>query len=101
MKKVTSKNGVPIRLTNERWNHITESHCEMAGYYHEVLECIENPDAVYEGKYEELIGMRKIEKNKYIVAVYREVTGGDGFVITSFITRKIKQFERRRKLWEK
>ncbi|MHC1610492.1 MAG: hypothetical protein ACXQTW_02655 [Candidatus Methanospirareceae archaeon] len=30
---LTSKNGVPIRLTDERWLHITEEHSEMAGYY--------------------------------------------------------------------
>jgi hypothetical protein len=33
-----SKNGVPIRLTEERWFHITEEHSEMAGYYFEILE---------------------------------------------------------------
>jgi len=101
MKKATSKNGVPIRLTDERWSHITESHCEMAGYYHEVLECTEDPDAVYEGKYGEFIGMKEVQKNKYIVVIYKEVSKKDGFVITSFMTKKKKQFERRKKLWEK
>ena len=33
MEIVHSKNGVPIRLTEERWLHITEEHSEMAGYY--------------------------------------------------------------------
>lgn len=28
---VVSKQGVPIRLTDERWAHITEEHCELAG----------------------------------------------------------------------
>ena len=28
---VKSKNGVRIRLTDERWAHITEEHCELAG----------------------------------------------------------------------
>ena len=30
---VTSKNGVPIRLTDERWAHITEEHCELVLCY--------------------------------------------------------------------
>ncbi|MHC1574416.1 MAG: hypothetical protein ACXQTY_01225 [Candidatus Methanogasteraceae archaeon] len=38
MDVAKSKNGVPIRLTKERWFHITEEHSEMAGYYFEVLE---------------------------------------------------------------
>jgi hypothetical protein len=101
MKRVASRNGVPIRLTDERWSHITESHCEMAGYYYEILECVEDPDAVYEGRYEELIGMKEMQKDKYIVVMYKEVSEKDGFVITSFITSKKEQFERRKKRWEK
>jgi hypothetical protein len=30
---VNSKNGVPIRLTDERWSHITEEHWSL-------LECV-------------------------------------------------------------
>lgn len=45
-----SKNGVPIRLTEERWFHITEEHSEMAGYYFEVLETLEEPEAICKGK---------------------------------------------------
>jgi len=43
MDVVRSKNSVPIRLTEERWLHITEEHSEMAGYYFEVLEAVEEP----------------------------------------------------------
>jgi hypothetical protein len=57
-------------------------------------------DAVYEGKYGELIGMKEIQKGEYIVVIYKEVNEKDGFVITSFITKKKKQFERRKKLWK-
>jgi len=48
MNVVKSQNGVPIRLTEERWIHITEEHSEMAGYYFEVLETVEAPVAIYE-----------------------------------------------------
>ena len=97
---VKSKNGVPIRLTVERWFHITEEHSEMAGYYFEVLETVENPEAIYEGKVGECIAVRQIEKGKYIVVVYRELSKEDGFVITAFLTRRKKQLERRRKIWQ-
>ena len=69
---VKSKNDVPIRLTEERWFHITEEHSEMAGYYFEVLEAVEEPEAVYEGRAGECIAAREVEKGKYIVVVYRE-----------------------------
>jgi hypothetical protein len=64
MEIAQSKNGVPIRLTEERWFHITEEHSEMAGYYFEVLETVESPEAVYEGKAEELLAVREIETGK-------------------------------------
>lgn len=51
-----SRNGVPIRLSEERWAHIAEEHAELAG-------------------------MR------------------DGFVITAFVTRRIRSLEQREQLW--
>lgn len=99
MQKVFSKNGVPIRLPAERWIHITEEHAELAGYYFEVLETVQEPQAVYKGKFGELIAVKEIETGKLLVVVYTEVSKEDGFIITSFLTRRIKQIERRVKLW--
>lgn len=50
MDLVKSKNNVSIRLTEERWFHITEELSEMAGYYFEVLETVEEPEVIFEGK---------------------------------------------------
>jgi hypothetical protein len=101
MDVAKSKNGVPIRLTEERWFHITEDHSEIAGYYFEVLETVEEPEAIYEGKTGECIAVKEIEKGKYIVVIYRELSQEDGFVITSIITRRRKQLERRKKIWQR
>ena len=100
MDVVRSKNSVPIRLTEERWLHITEEHSEMAGYYFEVLEAVEEPEAIYAGKAGECIAVREIEKDKYMVVIYRELGKEDGFVITAFLTKRRKKLERRRKIWE-
>ena len=99
MDTVNSKNGVPIRLTGERWFHITEEHPEMAGYYFEVLETVLEPEAVYAGTSTEYLAVRDIERGKYIVVVYREVDKTDGFIITAFLTRRRRQLHRRRKAW--
>lgn len=99
MEIVQSKNGVPIRLTDERWLHITEEHSEMAGYYFEVLETVQEPGAIYEGKAGELLATKEVEPGKYMVVVYREIGSEDGFVITAFLTRRIHQIERRAKIW--
>jgi hypothetical protein len=100
MDVIRSKNNVPIRLTKERWLHITEEHSEMAGYYFDVLEAVEEPEVIYAGKAGECIAVREIEKNKYMVVIYRELGKEDGFVITAFLTKRRKKLERRRKIWE-
>ena len=38
IREAVSKNGITIRLTGERWAHITEEHCELAGLRTEVIE---------------------------------------------------------------
>ncbi len=91
---------VPIRLSDERWFHITENHSEVAGYYYEVLECVEEPETIYEGRAGECIAI-ELENGKYIVVIYKEVRENDGFIITAFLTSKKKQLERRRRLWLK
>ena len=99
MRAVRSKNGVLIRLTAERWFHIIEEHSEMAGYYFEILETIQAPEVIYAGRAGELLATKEIEQEKYLIVVYRETSETDGFVITSFLTRRKDQIERRTKLW--
>ncbi|GAB4380630.1 MAG: hypothetical protein Kow0042_30840 [Calditrichia bacterium] len=99
MRVVPSKNNVPIRLPEERWIHITDEHSEMAGYYFEVLETIQNPEAIFEGQGGELLATREIEPGKYLVVIYKEVYKDDGFVITAFLTRRKEQIQRRKQLW--
>jgi hypothetical protein len=95
---VTSKSGIPIRLTDERWAHITEEHCEMAGLRSEVLETVENPVRVLAGGAGESLAVREMEAGKCLVVVYREARV-DGFVITAFLTRRAASLDRRRQLW--
>ena len=95
---VTSKNGVSIRLQDERWAHITEEHCELAGMRLEVLETVANPKRIYAGNDGELLAAREIETGKFLVVVYRELAD-DGFIITAFMTRRVKSLERRQLVW--
>ena len=99
METAQSLNGVPIRLPDERWLHLTEAHSEMAGYYFDVLETVEDPDAIYEGNSGEFLAIKAIGITKYLIVVYKEVNRKDGFVITAFISSKLKQIERRKRVW--
>ena len=70
MDSIISKNGIPIRLTEERWAHITEEHCELAGLRVEVLETIEHPDEIFQGSMGALIAAREMEKGKFLAVIY-------------------------------
>lgn len=98
MQQTNSVNGIAIRLTDERWVHISENHCEMAGLKLEVLEAVAEPDRVLGGDLGELLAIKELEQGKHIVVAYRE-SGQDGFVITAFLTRRIGSLERRKQLW--
>ena len=95
---VYSKNGIPIRLTDERWSHITEEHGELTGLRSEIMETVANPTAIFAGNRGELLAVREVEPGKYLVVVYRE-SPEDGFIITAFLTRKEHTLRRRQQLW--
>ncbi len=91
MDKAISINDIQIRLTHERWYHITENHDEMAGYFHDVLDAIENPDYVIAGNYGSTKAIKNYGKNNWLVVIYKEESIKDGFVITAyFISKKPK-----------
>lgn len=98
VETVNSKSGIPIRLTDERWLHITEEHCELAGLRLEVLDTVGNPTRIYAGAAGELLALKELEAGKWLVVVYREL-GENRFVMTAFLTRRIVVLERRRQIW--
>ncbi len=95
---VTSKNGAAIRLTDERWSHITEEHAELAGFKRDVLETVSDPERILAGGAGELLALKQQTDGKTLVAVYREAVN-DGFIITAFLTRREASLNRRKQLW--
>jgi hypothetical protein len=99
INSITSKNGVLVRLPDERWLHIEYEHDDLRGLKGEVLHTIEKPDRILAGNENEMLAVREIEQGKWLVVVYKELSASDGFVITSFVTRRAKQLERRKQIW--
>ena len=85
MEVAWSVNGVPIRLTYERWYHIVENHDELASYFHEVLDIIERPDLVARGSKGSLKAARNMGRRKWLVVIYKELSKRDGFIITAYL----------------
>src|SRR3990167_3534835 len=92
------KFGQIIRLTEERWHHIVERHPEIEGQMAKIQSTIQNPDLIVKNRYnkKERYYHRyfKSLKNYLIVIVEYE----KNFIITAFISRKIKKGE---VLWKK
>ena len=96
-----SKNGIPIRLTHERLEHIVRNHPDIVGQENKILETISVPDYIQEGDQETKIAVRFYSHTpltrKFLVVVYREHLYG-GFVITSYFTNQPAQW--RKILWK-
>jgi len=95
---VISKSGVAIRLTDERWSHVSEEHAELAGRKFEVMETVGDPERVLAGSAGELLALRRQSDGRTLVVVYREQQT-DGFIITAFLTRREASLKRRKHLW--
>lgn len=90
---VQSHAGVPIRLTDERWQHLSGNHPEVADMRQEILETVAEPHLIQHGDSGELIAIRKYERtvmtSKFLVVPYREVSKEDGFVLTAYLTSRL------------
>jgi len=96
---VLSRNGIPIRLPDERWAHIEYEHDDLSGMKNEVLRTVAEPDRILAGGEGELLAVRQVEQGKWLVVAYKEISTSDGFVITAHLTRRARQLERRTVLW--
>lgn len=99
---VRSKNGIPIRLTQERWRHIAARHPEMESQEAKVLETLNSPDLLQEGDLGTLIALKLYPETpltrKYLVVIHRELGETDGFVLTAYFTNK--PLDERKLLWK-
>jgi hypothetical protein len=78
--------------------HISEEHCELAGLRSEVVETLSQPERILLGGDGERLAIRKLGAGKHLVVVYREQTD-DGFIITAFLTRRVRTLEQKRQIW--
>jgi len=102
---IKSKNGIPIRLTSERWTHITSSHTDMNDNKDLLLKTVENPDMILKGVDGELRAVRFYQKThlgpKYLMVAYKELSYGAAFIITAYKTSKVDKIVKRGVIWKK
>ncbi len=98
MEIAYSVNDVPIRFTEERWEHIINNKPYMESYYERILDAIEKPTFVLRGYAGSLIAILSVGRQQYLHVVYKEISQDDGFIITAFIARK---YNRRMIVWSR
>lgn len=95
MKYLKDYKGVKIRLTSERLGHILE-HPEMSGMKKNISEALLKPDCVVQSGSDFNVQMyyryyvKTAVGNKYLCVVVKW-TKTDPFVLTAYLTNKIKK----------
>lgn len=100
MDTAISKNGVSIRLTQERWKHIGLMHPSLIDKKEQILKAVKNPDHILGGSAGELLAVCGPLKRLYLVVVYKEVVD-DGFIITAFETTDVIWLFKKEIIWSK
>jgi hypothetical protein len=88
---VDSVNGVPIRLTEERWEHILDSHPELASYRETILDAVENPDYILASRRGSLAAVVVLGREAFLHVFYVEKGGRDGFILSAYLEEEMNK----------
>lgn len=88
---IKSMRGVPIRMTDERWDHIVEEHPNLSAYYDDILDAVEAPEYILRGHGKGgRVGV--ISLGKMLLHVpYKEIGRTDGFIITAYLADDVNE----------
>jgi len=88
---VYSIHDVPIRLTDERWEHIVSNKPYMSAHDDAILKAIEEPTFILRGYAGSLIAVLNLARNRFLHVVYKEISSDDGFIITAYVSNKVNR----------
>ena len=84
-----SVNGVPIRFTDERWEHILDSHPEISSFREAVLDAVENPDYILASRRGALTAVVVLGRRGFLHVFYVEKGRLDGFILSARVEEKM------------
>jgi len=92
--EITDKTRRNIYLRREEWVHITSPqslHPQMASYLEEIKQTLIKPDLIVPNKYDDKRAnyYKLLKERKLYVLVIVKYLNGEGYIISSFLTRKI------------
>ncbi|MEI6758580.1 MAG: hypothetical protein FDX18_10985 [Chlorobium sp.] len=96
MKVILDIFGRSVRLTEERWGHIVETHPEMVDQLSNLEETLINPYAVIESMNDNAVQLfyrafRHLSFGEKYFCVVVKTQLDDAFIITAYITDTIKK----------
>lgn len=93
-----SINGVPIRLTDERWEHVLDSHPNLASYRDTLLDAVENPDYILASRRGALAAVAVLGQKAFLHVFYVEKSRHDGFILSAYLQEKM---DKAKIIWRK
>lgn len=92
--EIKSSLGKIIRTTSSHWELITKlKHPEIEGKESEVQKCLSEPIEIRRSSEDPDVYLYYSHYMTYYICVVARHLNGDGFIITSYITDKIKEGE--------
>jgi hypothetical protein len=85
--------GFAVRTSGEYWKLIEEKHPEVRGKIEQVKRCLQDPLLVRRSKQDPTVYLFYSPQPPYHLAVVAKRLDGEGFVVTSYLTDKIKEGE--------
>jgi len=97
--QVKAVNGVIVRTTQAYWRKIvTFKHPVMTGKEEEVKQAIQQPDEIRRSVQSESVLLYYRKEDGYYTCVVVRLLDGEGFIITTYITDRLKEGKN---IWKK
>ncbi len=83
-----------IRTTEEYWGYLIKiKHCNMRGKEFDVINTLSDPDIIRQSKIDKEVYLYYKTINNYLFCAVVRHENGTGFLITAYITDKVKEGE--------
>lgn len=92
--EVTTPLGFVVRTSATYWGIIQLKHPEVRGRLSEIQGCLESPIQICRSRHDPQVYLFYTYLGRYYLCVVVKQLNGDGFIITSYVTDKIKEGER-------
>jgi hypothetical protein len=84
---------VTIHTSRNYWDKLVIKHPELENRLSDVKQTLERPTEIRKSKRDEFIFLHYSERLQYWLCVVTKQSGLDGFIVTAYITDRIKEGE--------